>query len=449
MCSCLGREASSTPPPRLRVRILHSAHQVPLPTSQPQRRKRTLAFRHTDELLAKRLEPKRSRGPRAKRQNAGINSSLGASLHGMLQAWPSKLHTRTVRPPSTATRMPTIFWTVASSKSQSRPARRPITSWISGTRSLQTQATNPAFRRTRSFRRTRFIDTRPASVYNADCALPSGSGAEPLTAIPHPPNRVTARSDEVQPPPPIWRSLLRCQHHRFPDSCSRTVPRRRHRPCPHELEGRLFAAPNNTLGQRTDRVAALPTAMERVWRARYVDERRARNMRRDSRGKPTRRRGWTNRPQLSCRVPMSRRATQTLRSLNGPGRGWPRTRSIGPSQRRKRQDAYQGHRDDVRGYGAGRHPAVDGEDVAGGYFGDLRAVVCPRGLWPSVANSRRRCATTGFCRVTRAAGRRRRGAERGPQIRLATTEQVWDLVDAMPVHLRPACCWGFRRAAGR
>ena len=197
-------------PPRLRVRILHRAHQVPLPTSQPQRRERTLAFRYANELLAKRLEPKRSRGPRAKRQNAGINSSLGASLHGMLQAWPSKLHTRTVRPASTATRMPTIFWTVASSKSQSRPARRPITSWISGTRSLQTQATNPAFRRTRSFRRTRFIDTRPPRCITRTAPCPPGPGAEPLTAIPHPPNRVTARSDEVQPPPPIRRSVLRC-----------------------------------------------------------------------------------------------------------------------------------------------------------------------------------------------------------------------------------------------
>ena len=45
------------------------------------------------------------------------------------------------------------------------------------------------------------------------------------------------------------------------------------------------------------------------------------NTRRDSRGKLTRRRAWTNRPRPSCRLPMSRRATQTLRSLNGPGRG--------------------------------------------------------------------------------------------------------------------------------
>src|SRR5262249_39148426 len=45
------------------------------------------------------------------------------------------------------------------SKSQSRAARRSITSWISGTRSSQTQATIPEHR---ASHRTRFSDTPPA-----------------------------------------------------------------------------------------------------------------------------------------------------------------------------------------------------------------------------------------------------------------------------------------------
>ena len=70
----------------------------------------------------------------------------------------------------------------------------------------------------------------------------------------------------------------------------------------------------------TQTVPSAANGKGKRWRARYVDE-RGRSTRRDSRGKLTRRRAWTNRPRPSCRLPMSRRATQTLRSLNGPGRG--------------------------------------------------------------------------------------------------------------------------------
>src|SRR6185295_10843415 len=101
-----------------------------------------------------------------------------------------------------------------------------------------------------------------------------------------------------------------------------------------------------------------------------------------------------------------------------------RVRGQSGSQRRKRQDAYQGHRDDVRGYGASRHPAVNGEDVAGGYladyapsyvravYGRLPQILCDAvhdGLLPRNPCSRKTAPP----------------AEDRPAIRLATTEQVW------------------------
>ena len=118
-----------------------------------------------------------------------------------------------------------------------------------------------------------------------------------------------------------------------------------------------------------------------------------------------------------------------------------RVRGQSGEQRRKRQDAYQGHRDDLRGYGASRHPAVNGEDVGGGYLGDLFAVVCPRGVRPGCRRFSATPFTTGYCRVTVRPedGTSGRGSAR---IRLATTEQVWELVDAMHEHLRSAVLLG-------
>lgn len=119
-----------------------------------------------------------------------------------------------------------------------------------------------------------------------------------------------------------------------------------------------------------------------------------------------------------------------------------RVRGQSGEQRRKRQDAYQGHRDDLRGYGASRHPAVNGEDVADGYLGDLRAVVCPRGVRPRLSQILGDAVHDGLLPRNQCSRKTAPPAEDRPAIRLATTEQVWELVDAMHEHLRSAVLLG-------